>query len=74
VDGELQVVIDNANEAAAMEENTVEEDDVDTVANNLGQAVARLGEDNEEEEEEEEDKNENTLDKLEENILLLVLA
>jgi hypothetical protein len=64
VDGELQVVIDDVNEAAATEESTVEEVNVDAVADNLGQAVARLGEDNE------EDKNEDTLEELEENDLL----
>jgi ribosomal silencing factor RsfS len=45
VDGELQVALDDANEA--MEENAVEEDDVDAVTNDLGQALAHLGEENE---------------------------
>jgi hypothetical protein len=44
VDGELQVVADDANEADAAEDNAAEEDNnVDEVADDLGQAVARLG-------------------------------
>jgi hypothetical protein len=43
VDGELQAVADDEIEADAAEDNAVEEDNVDEVADDLGQAVARLG-------------------------------
>jgi hypothetical protein len=52
VDGEPEAVSDEANEEDAAEDDAVEEDNVDEVADNLGQTVARLGDNDEDLDEE----------------------